>query len=262
MAMVLPRRGRMAAVAALAAALATAAPASAQEIRVLAAASLSNVLDRLCATWVAKGEPRCVAVYAASSALARQIENGAPGDVFISADEPWMRHVVDKKVVKVESQRALATNLLVIIAPADSKVALTPGPGFPILAALGDGRLSLADPDVVPAGRYAKAALTHFGVWELVSGRIARAENVRDAMAFVARGAAPLGIVYSTDAKVEPKVRIVSAFPAGSHAPVVYPMAVTSNARSPRVGAFLDFLMSAESQRTLAEAGFGPPPTP
>lgn len=239
---------------------ATSMSASAQEIRVLAAASLSNVLDRLCQSWAAKGEPKCVTVYAASSALARQIENGAPGDVFISADEPWMKHVVDKKMVKVETQRALATNLLVIIAPADSKVALTPGPNFGIAAALGDGRLSLADPEAVPAGRYAREALTHFGVWDQVANRIARAENVRDAMAFVARSAAPLGIVYSTDAKVEPKVRIVAAFPEGSHPPVVYPMAVTANAKSPRAQAFLDFLMTSESQTTLADAGFGPPP--
>ena len=246
----------------VAALLVAAAPngASAQEIRLLVAASLSNVIDSLCKTWVAKGEPKCVAVYAASSALAKQIENGAPGDVFISADEPWMKYVVDKKVVKADTQRMLATNLLVIIAPADSKVSLTPGPGFPIAAALGDGRLSLADPDAVPAGKYAKAALTQFGVWDQVSGKIARAENVRDALAFVARSAAPLGIVYSTDAKVEPKVRIVAAFPAGSHPPVVYPMAVTANAQSPRAQAFLDFLMTPESQKTLADAGFGPPP--
>ncbi|MBM3620540.1 MAG: molybdate ABC transporter substrate-binding protein [Alphaproteobacteria bacterium] len=240
--------------------LTVAIPAAAQEIRVLAAASLSNVLDGLCAAWFAKGEPRCVAVYAASSALARQIENGAPGDVFISADEPWMKHVVDRKVVRPETQRALATNLLAIIAPAGSKVALAPAPNFPIAAALGEGRLSLADPDSVPAGRYAKAALQHFGVWEQVSGKIARAENARDALAFVARGVAPLGIVYGTDARVEPKVRVVASFPVGSHPPVVYPMAVTANARSPRAQAFLDFLLSPPSQAALQEAGFGPPP--
>lgn len=238
----------------------TSTGASAQEIRVLAAASLSNVLDKLCTAWAAKGEPKCVPIYAGSSALARQIENGAPGDVFISADEPWMKHVADKKLIKLESQRVLSTNLLVIIAPADSKVALVPGPNFAIASALSDGRLSLADPEAVPAGRYAKAALTHFGVWDQVANKLARAENVRDALAFVARGAAPLGIVYSTDAKVEPKVRIVAAFPEGSHPPVVYPMAVTANARSPRAQAFLDFLMTAESQKLLAEAGFGPPP--
>ncbi len=240
--------------------LIAAMPAAAQEIRVLAAASLSNVLDTLCAAWLAKGEPRCVAVYAASSALARQLENGAPGDVFISADEPWMKYAVDKKAVRPETQRALATNLLVIIAPANSRIALTPAPNFPITAALGEGRLSLADPDSVPAGRYAKAALTHYGVWDQVSGKIARAENARDALAFVARGAAPLGVVYATDAKVEPKVRIVASFPSGSHPPVVYPMAVTANARSPRAQAFLDFLMSPPSQAALQEAGFGPPP--
>lgn len=239
---------------------AVAAPTSAQELRVLAAASLSNVLDVLCKAWLAKGEPKCVAVYAASSALARQIENGAPGDVFISADEPWMKHVVDRKAVKPETQRALATNVLSIIAPADSKATLMPAVNFPILAALGDGRLSLADPDAVPAGRYAKAALMHYGVWDQVSGRIARAENVRDALAFVARGVAPLGIVYATDAQVEPKVRIVARFPEGSHPPVVYPMAVTANARSPRAQAFLDFLVSPAAQAVLAEAGFGPPP--
>ena len=171
-----------------------------------------------------------------------------------------MKHVVDRKAVKPETQRALATNLLAIIAPTDSKIALTPAPNFPIAAALGEGRLSLADPDSVPAGRYARAALAHFGVWDRVSSRIARAENARDALAFVARGAAPLGIVYGTDAKVEPKVRIVASFPAGSHPPVVYPMAVTANARSPRAQAFLDFLMSPASQAALQQAGFGPPP--
>jgi molybdate transport system substrate-binding protein len=252
---------RAAWLAALAVGLSLAATnATAREIRLLVAASLSNVIDKLCVGWVAKGEPKCVAVYAASSALARQIENGAPGDVFISADEPWMKHVVDKKMVKPETQRVLATNVLAIVAPADSKVSLTPGPNFPIAAALGDGRLSLADPDSVPAGRYAKAALTQFGVWDAVSGKIARAENVRDALAFVARGAAPLGIVYTTDAAVEPKVRVVARFPDGTHPPVVYPMAVTANARSPRAQAFLDFLMTPESQSVLAEAGFGPPP--
>ncbi len=253
-------RGWMRCVAAALVVVATTAGASAQEIRVLAAASLSNVLDGLCRMWATKGEPKCISIYASSAALARQIENGAPGDVFISADEPWMKHVVDKKMVKPETQRVLATNLLVIIAAADSKVTLTPAPNFPIAAALGEGRLSLADPDSVPAGRYAKAALTHFGVWDQVSGKVARAENVRDALAFVARSAAPLGIVYSTDAKVEPKVRIVAAFPDGSHPPVVYPMAVTANAQSPRAQAFLDFLMTPDSQKTLAEAGFGPPP--
>src|SRR5688572_2391925 len=118
---------------------ATSTGASAQELRVLAAASLSSVLDGLCRTWAAKGEPKCISIYASSSALARQIENGAPGDVFISADEPWMKHVVDKKVVKPGTQRMLATNVLTIIAPADSKVALTPGANFPIAAALGEG---------------------------------------------------------------------------------------------------------------------------
>jgi molybdate transport system substrate-binding protein len=241
--------------------LAVALPSAAQEIRVLAAASLSTVLDRLCRVWAANGEPKCVAIHAASSALARQIENGAPGDVFISADEPWMKHVVDRKAVKPETRRVLATNLLVIIAAADSKVTLTPGANFAIAAALGEGRLSLADPDSVPAGRYARAALTHFGVWDQVSGRIARAENARDALAFVARGVAPLGIVYGSDARVEPKVRMVASFPPGSHPPVVYPMAVTANARSARARAFLDFLMSPASQAALAEAGFGPPPS-
>ncbi|QQS15237.1 MAG: molybdate ABC transporter substrate-binding protein [Rhodospirillales bacterium] len=239
-------------------------PAAAQpgELRVLAAASLSNVLDKLCAAWAAKGEPKCVAVYAASSALARQIESGAPGDVFISADEPWMRYVVDRKAVVVETQRALATNVLALIAPAGTTVTLTPAPGFPLLAALGDGRLSIADPVAVPAGRYAKAAMTHYGVWDALVPRLASAENVRDAMAFVARGAAPLGIVYATDAAVEPKVRVVTRFPAGSHPPIVYPMAVTTNAKSARAKAFLDFLMTPESQAVLAEAGFGPPPSP
>ncbi len=168
---------------------------------------------------------RVRASFAASSALARQIEAGAPAQLFVSADSDWMDYLEARKLLAPGTRSNLLENELVLIAPAASPASLRIAPGFAIGAALGTGRLAIADPDAVPAGKYARAALESLGVWREVEARTARAENVRAALAFVARGEAPLGIVYRTDALAETGVRVVDAFPAGSHPPIVYPVA-------------------------------------
>lgn len=194
----------------------------------------------------------------ASSTLARQIEAGARADVFVSADQDWMDYLAARQLIDTASRRDIAGNGLVLIAPLDSTVQLPIAPGMPLAAALGDGRLAVADPDTVPAGRYAKAALTQLGVWDSVAGRLANADNVRAALAFVARGETPLGIVYSTDARIEKRVRVVGVFPEGTHAPITYPAALPREAR-PGGAAFLAWLMTTESQATFARYGFTAP---
>jgi len=242
--------------------LAASSAALAQEVRVSAAASMSNVVDELARVWKADGGGTVLASYGASSALARQIESGAPADVFISADLEWMDYVQNKKLIDPATRRIIAANSLVLIAPADSKIAIKVAPGMDLAGALGGGRLALAEPNSVPAGKYAKAALTRLGVWSSVEARVASAENVRGALALVARGEAPLGAVYSTDAAAEPKVRIVATFPADSHPAIAYPAAITTTGKdNVRARAFLDFLGSAKAQAIFAKYGFAPPPT-
>ncbi len=235
-----------------------AAPAFAQTpapITVFAAASLKNVLDEEGAVFTAKTGRPVRFSYAASSALARQIEQGAPADVFISADVDWMTYVDQRHLIVDASRRNLISNHLALIAPADSKVRIRIGRGMPLAKVLGDGRLSVAGPDV-PAGKYAKAALTALGAWDSVSAKLAPADNVRGALLFVARGEAPLGIVYDTDAKVEPKVRIVGLFPDDSHPPIIYPGAVTANAANPGAASFLGFLQGPEASAVFKKYGF------
>jgi molybdate transport system substrate-binding protein len=198
---------------------------------VFAAASLQNALTDVGAAYRRSTGREVRFSFAASSALTRQIEQGAPADLFISADTDWMDYAVQKNLVLRASRRNLLTNRLALIAPANSKIILAVGPGMPIRTALGDGRLSIAGPDV-PAGKYARAAQISLGVWKEVEDRLAPADNVRAALQFVARGEAPLGVVYDTDAKVEPKVRIVGLFPASSHPQILYPAALVGNAPS------------------------------
>lgn len=244
----------------LAAAFTMPALATAQEVRVSAAASMSNVIDELGKAWKESGGT-IVASYGASSTLARQIESGAPADVFISADEQWMDYVAKKDLIDPSSRRLIAANSLVLIAPLDSKVTIKLGPGTDLAGALGGGRLALAEPNSVPAGKYAKAALTKLGIWSSVEAKVASAENVRGALALVARGEAPLGAVYSTDAAAEPKVKIVATFPADSHPAIVYPAAVTAKGKdNAKAKAFLDFLSSDKAQAIFAKYGFAPPP--
>ena len=227
----------------------------ADDVLVFAAASLQTALDDLIAP-VRNATGASVRVsYAASSALARQIENGAPAHLFISADVEWMDYLAGKQLVRSDSRVDLVGNRLVLIAPTAQPVTLKIAPGFGLAAALGRDRLALADPGVVPAGKYARAALTSLGVWNQVAGRIAPAENARAALLLVSRREAPLGIVYHTDALVEPGVRIVDTFPASTHPPIVYPAALTS-AASPLAGKVLDYLQSSDARAVFAAQGF------
>jgi len=229
------------------------APARAQTV--FAAASLKNALDEVAALY-ASGKAAAPRIsYGASSALAKQIENGAPADVFISADLDWMDYVGKKGLLAPGTRRNLLGNRLVLISPAKEPIKLQPAPGFPIAKALGNGRIALADPASVPAGKYAKAAFEKLGVWDQVAGRVAAAENVRAALAFVARGEAPLGVVYQTDAAVEPGVAIAGVFPEDTHPPIVYPVAALRSA-GPSATPFLEFLSTARAKRIFGKYGF------
>ena len=225
---------------------------------VFAAASLKEALDAAAAAWSRQGHPRPVISYAASPALARQIAQGAPADLFMSADEDWMAWLDARGLLRSGTRTPLLGNRLVLIAPTTAP-GPPPGnaPGLPLAASLGDGgRLAVADVAAVPAGRYAKAALESLGVWTSVASRLAQTENVRVALTLVARGEAPLGIVYATDARAEPRVRVVDAFPTGLHPAIVYPVAITAGARSARAGPFLDFLRSPAGRGVFESYGF------
>jgi molybdate transport system substrate-binding protein len=231
--------------------LAAAFSFAAQAQTIFAAASLKNALDEAAALYREKP----VVSYGASSALAKQIENGAPADVFISADLDWMDYVEKKGLLAPGTRRNLLGNRLVLIAPAKQPVKLQPAPGFPIAKALGSGRLALAEPNSVPAGKYAKAAFEKFAVWDQIAGRVAPADNVRAALLLVARGEAPLGVVYQTDANAEPAVMVAGVFPADSHPPIIYPVAALKTAKS-GAAPFLEFLASPASRRVFEKHGF------
>jgi molybdate transport system substrate-binding protein len=235
-----------------------AAPAIAQPRApvVLAAASLQESLNAVALAWTAKGHARPVISFAASSALARQIEAGAPADLFLSADEEWMDYLAAKKRIIPASRVSFLHNQLVLIAPLSSKIRLRIAPRFPLARALGSGRLAIADPAGVPAGRYGKGALEHLGVWRSVSDRLAPAENVRAALALVERGEAPLGIVYATDARASAKVRVIGAFPPHSHPPIRYPIARLRTSASREAEPFLRFILSREAKAIFARYGF------
>jgi molybdate transport system substrate-binding protein len=235
-------------------------PAGAQdakkpELLVFAAASLTNVLGELSPAFEQDSGVTIKLSFAASSALARQIEGGAAADVFVSADQEWMDYLQTRNLLNDASRRDLVGNHLVLIAAADSKIKLKIRKNFPLLAALGEGRLSTGDPDSVPVGKYAKAALTNLGVWEAIEPKLVRAENVRSAMMFVSRGEAPLGIVYSTDAQVDPKVRVVDTFADNTHAPITYPAAAIRAAK-PQAAAYLEYLSGAGARATWKKFGF------
>jgi molybdate transport system substrate-binding protein len=229
--------------------------AHAAGVTVFAAASLSDALKQVGDAYKARSGAVPTFSFAASSALAHQIEASGGADIFISADEDWMDYLDGKGLVQKPSRKDLLGNHLVLIAPAGLDIKVKIGPHFDLKGVLGNGRLSVADPDSVPAGKYAKAALTQLGAWDGVSGQLARAENVRVALAYVARGEAPLGIVYTTDAYAEKRVHIVGTFPDESHKPIVYPAALVKDAK-PEAKAFLDFLSSKDAQEIFAKAGF------
>lgn len=223
---------------------------------VLAAASLQESLGDAADAWVKRGHPRPVISFAASSALARQIASGAPADLFISADEPWMDYVGKAGLIAPKTRVSFLLNRLVLIAPSGSKTRLAIGPDFPLARALGDGRLAMADPDSVPAGKYGKASLEKLGVWQAVSAKVARAENVRAALALVERGEAPFGIVYATDAKASAKVRVVGQFPVNSHTPITYPIARMKGSVTPEAEGFRRFLISPAGKAIFIRHGF------
>lgn len=229
---------------------------------VLAAASLQESLTAAAQRWAAKGHPKPVLSFAASSALARQVEAGAPADLFISADENWMNYLAQRRLIQPRTRVSFLTNSLVLVAPAASRIGLgsgrlSIGPRFPLAAALGQGRLAMADPAAVPAGKYGKEALTRLGVWASVEPKIAAAENVRAGLALVSRGEAPLGIVYATDARAAPGVRVIGTFPASSHGPISYPLAALASSRNPEAEGFRRFLVSAEGKAMFRRFGFG-----
>jgi molybdate transport system substrate-binding protein len=222
---------------------------------VFAAASLTNVLQEVGEGFTAQTAVPIKFSFAASSALARQIENGAPADVFFSADVEWMDYLQSRKLIQVPTRRDVLGNRLVLIAPADSKIELKIGPHFPLAAVLGKGRLATGDPDSVPVGRYAREALTKLGVWSDVEARLVRADSVRSALAFVDRGEVALGIVYATDAQIDKKVRVVDVFPDDTHQPIVYPIALTAVAKADAIK-FADYVGSAASGATFKKYGF------
>ena len=233
------------------------AAAQGKDVVILAAASLKNALDEASADWTKKTGQKTRISYASSSALAKQMEGGIPADIFISADVPWMDYVAERKLIKPASRSDFLGNQIVLIAGKDSRIDLKIDKGFDLRGALGkDGRLAMGSVDAVPAGRYGKAALEYLGVWPSVSDRVAQAESVRMALALVSRGEAPFGIVYTTDAASDPAVRIVGAFPVGSHPPIIYPMALLASSTNPDAQAFIDYLKTPGAKPFFEKQGF------
>ena len=233
------------------------AAAKAEEFTVFAAASTTNALSEAGELFKAKTGHVMKASFAASSTLAKQIEHGAPASMFVSADLKWMDYLAEKKLINPESRTNLLGNVLVLIAPLDSKTAaVAMDSTLDFAKLLGEGRLAVGDPDHVPVGLYAKQALNNLGQWQAVEPRLARAESVRAGMALVERGEAPFGIVYSTDAAVSAKVKVVGAFPDTSHEAIVYPVALVAGNETSAAGAFLDFLKTAEAKGVFAKYGF------
>jgi len=236
------------------------ASAMATDLTVFAAASLKESLDEQIKVFNASNKGINVRVsYAGSNALAKQIESGAPAHLFISADEEWMDYLAQKNLIVAASRRDLVKNDLVLVAPASAAKPMAITTGFALAAALAGGRLAVANPNAVPAGKYAKAALIKLGVWSSVEGQLARAENVRAALAFVARAEAPLGIVYRTDAMAEPRVTIVGTFPSESHPAIVYPAAIVAGQDTAAARALLDSLLSADAKKVWFQFGFAVP---
>jgi len=225
-------------------------------LTVFAAASLKNALDAVNAACEEQVGGKATVSFAASSALAKQIEEGAPADIFISADLDWMKYLSERKLIRPDTETHLLGNRIVLIAPADSSAATEIAKGFDLAGLLGDGKLAMANVDSVPAGKYGKAALETLGVWGSVEGRVAQAENVRAALALVSTGEAQLGIVYQTDAKADSKVKVVGVFPEDSHPPIVYPVAQTAESKSEAAPAFLKCLQSSKAASLFEEQGF------
>ncbi|MEZ5743700.1 MAG: molybdate ABC transporter substrate-binding protein [Sphingomonadaceae bacterium] len=237
---------------------ASCAPARDKGPLVFAPSSLTEALEDVADAWAAKRHPRPVLAFAGTAANARQIEAGAPGDLFLSADEQWMNEVARKGLIDARSRASIAANRLVLIAPADSTDRLDIAYEMPLEATLGGGKLAIADPDAVPSGRYARQALVRLNAWPRRKSALIRTENVRVALALVARGEARFGIVYATDAASEPDVRVLGTFPESAHVPIRYPAALLKTSQHPDARAFLAFLQSSEAQAIFRKHGFLP----
>jgi molybdate transport system substrate-binding protein len=223
---------------------------------IFAAASMKTALDAIAADWKKQTGKAPVISYGSSGVLAKQIAAGAPADLFISADEKWMDTLVKQGAIKPETRQALLGNALVLVAPAATTPTLKIAKGFDLAGALGDGKLAVCTVSSCPAGIYGKEALQKLGVFEAVEPKLAQAENVRAALLLVARGEAKLGIVYATDARAEPKVKVVDTFPETSHAPIVYPVAVTKSSTNADAVAFEAYLRGQQATKILTEQGF------
>jgi molybdate transport system substrate-binding protein len=236
-----------------------AGPALAQprDLVIFAAASLKNALDDATAAWVRQtGKPVPKISYAASSALAKQLEAGAPADLFLSADLDWMDYAAGKGLIRPDTRVTLLANRIALIASSDSTATIVMGAGLDLTAALGSGRLAMANVESVPAGKYGKAALEKLGAWDKVKDKVAQADNVRAALLLVSRGEAPLGIVYTTDAAADPKVKILATFPPDAHPPILYPVALTKDSTHPDAVAFLTYLRGAGPRAAFEKQGF------
>ena len=245
-------------VAAAGIALAGTLPATAEDAGpvVFAAASLKNALDEINAAWKAETGKSATISYAASSALAKQVEGGAPADIFFSADLTWMDYLAEKKLIATDTRAELLGNSIVLVAPKDSAAAITIEKGFDLKTLLGDGKLAMGAVDSVPAGKYGKAALEKLGAWSGVKDQVAQADNVRAALLLVSRAEAPLGIVYKTDAAADPEVKVVGTFPADSHPAIIYPVALTTESKSEDAKAFLDYIKTDAAKALFEKQGF------
>jgi molybdate transport system substrate-binding protein len=232
------------------------ARAQGRDVVVFAAASLKNTLDAINAQWQKETGKKATISYASSPAFAKQMEQGAPAQMFISADLDWMDYLEKKSLIKPETRSNLLGNRIVLIAPKDKAPSVDIRPGFDLAKVLGDGRLAMANVDTVPAGKYGKAALQKLGVWASVSGKLAQAENVRAALLLVSRGEAPAGIVYQTDAASDKGVAIIGTFPEDTHPPIIYPIALTANATNPDAAAFLAYIRSDKAKPLFEAQGF------
>ncbi|HET6223129.1 MAG TPA: molybdate ABC transporter substrate-binding protein [Dongiaceae bacterium] len=233
-----------------------AVPAAAEDLLVFAAASTKNAAEDIAKLYAAESQDKVTYSFAASSDLAKQIENGAPAVIFISADTKWMDYLAERKLIAPDSRRDLLGNKLVLIAPADSQLTVALGKGAPLADALGDGKLAMGEPESVPAGRYGKAALEGLGIWSAVEPKVARTKDVRAALTLVERGEAAAGIVYSTDAAISKKVKVIAEFPADSYPPIVYPVAIVAGKDDAAAKAFHAFLNGPKARTVFLDYGF------
>ena len=245
-------------VAAVAAWGAGAGPVAAQgkDVLVFAAASMKNALDDVAAQWLRETGKKVLISYAASNTLIKQIEQGAPADIFISADLDWMSYGEQKGLIKTDSRSNLLGNRLVLVAPKDSSISVDLKPGLDLAALLKGGHLAMGNVDAVPAGKYGKAALEKLGAWDGVKDKIAQSESVRAALVLVSRGEAPFGVVYQTDAVADPGVKIVGTFPEDTHPPIIYPVALTKDTTNPDAQAFLNYIRSPAARPAFERQGF------